>query len=71
MNRILLISLLSFLLITACGKKKSTDSAELTKKKTELAELKKQQEKLSSQIGQLEKDIARMDPAAAKAENAK
>jgi RND family efflux transporter MFP subunit len=71
MNRILLISLLSFLLITACGKKKSTDSAELSKKKTELAELKKQQEKLSTQIGQLEKEIIRLDPTAAKAENAK
>ena len=71
MNRLLLISLLPFLLITACGKKKSTDSAELSKKKTELAELKKQQEKLSTQIGQLEKEIIRLDPTAAKAENAK
>lgn len=71
MNRLLLISLLSILLISACGKKKSTDSAELSKKKTELFELKKQQEKLSTQIGQLEKEIIRLDPTAAKAENAK
>lgn len=71
MNKLILISLLTLTLAAGCGKKKAADSAELAKKKTELAELKKQQEAIAGQIGILEKDIAAIDPTAAKAENAK
>jgi RND family efflux transporter MFP subunit len=71
MNKLILISLLTLTLAAGCGKKKAADSAELSKKKTELAELKKQQETITGQIGRLEKEIAAIDPAAAKAENAK
>ncbi len=71
MNKLILISLLALTLAAGCGKKKAADSAELAKKKTELADLKKQQETLAGQIGKLEKEIAAIDPTAAKAENAK
>jgi RND family efflux transporter MFP subunit len=72
MKNFVSISLLSILLITAsCGKNKSNDSEAVTKKKTELADLKKQQDNLLIQIGKLEKEIAKLDPAFAKAENAK
>jgi len=72
MKKLVSISLLSILLIaTSCGKTKSNDSEAVTKKKTELADLKKQQDNLLIQIGKLEKEIAKLDPAFAKAENAK
>jgi membrane fusion protein, multidrug efflux system len=72
MKNLVSISLLSILLIaTSCGKTKSNDSEAVTKKKTELADLKKQQDILLIQIGKLEKEIAKLDPAFAKAENAK
>ncbi len=72
MKNLVPISLLSILLIaTSCGKTKSNDSEAVTKKKTELADLKKEQDKLTIQIGKLEKEIAKLDPAFAKAENAK
>lgn len=72
MKNLVSISLLSILLIaTSCGKTKSNDSEAVTKKKTELADLKKQQDNLLIQIGKLEKEIAKLDPAFAKAENAK
>ncbi len=59
------------LVATSCGKNKSTDSSEVANKKAELLELKKQQDNLLVQIGKLEKEIAKLDPAFAKAENAK
>ena len=71
MNKLIIISLLTLTLFASCGKKKSSDSAELSKKKAELAELKKQQDNLSAQIGKLEKEIVQLDPSSAKAENAK
>ena len=72
MKNLVSISLLSILLIAAsCGKTKSNDSEAVTKKKTELADLKKQQDNLLIQIGKLEKEIAKIDPTFAKAENAK
>jgi len=71
MNKLLIISLLTLTLFASCGKKKSSDSAELSKKKTELAELKKQQDNLAAQIGKLEKEIIQLDPSGAKVENTK
>lgn len=71
MKQLFIISLLTLSLFAGCGKKKTADPAELTSKKNELAALKKQQDNLTTQIGKLEKEIARLDPSAAKAENAK
>lgn len=72
MKKLISISLLSMLLFAAgCGKTKSNDSEAVAKKKTELADLKKEQDNLLIQIGKLEKEIAKLDPAFAKAENAK
>jgi RND family efflux transporter MFP subunit len=59
------------LFAAGCGKTKSNDSEAVAKKKTELADLKKEQDNLLIQIGKLEKEIAKLDPAFAKAENAK
>ena len=59
MKKLVSISLLSMLLISAsCGKTKSNDSEAVAKKKTELADLKKEQDNLTIQIAQLEKEIA-------------
>ncbi len=72
MKKLVTISLFAMLLVaTSCGKNKSTDSSEVANKKAELLELKKQQDNLLVQIGKLEKEIAKLDPAFAKAENAK
>jgi RND family efflux transporter MFP subunit len=72
MKKLVTISLFAVLLVaTGCGKNKSTDSSEVANKKAELTELKKQQDNLLVQIGKLEKEIAKLDPAFAKAENAK
>ena len=72
MKKLISISLFSILLISAgCGKTKSNDSEAVAEKKTELADLKKQQDKLLVKIGKLEKEISKLDPAFAKAENAK
>lgn len=72
MKKLVTISLFAVLLVASgCGKNKSTDSSEVANKKAELTELKKQQDNLLVQIGKLEKEIAKLDPAFAKAENAK
>ncbi|MCX6264133.1 MAG: efflux RND transporter periplasmic adaptor subunit [Bacteroidetes bacterium] len=72
MKKLISISLFSILLISAgCGKTKSNDSEAVAEKKTELADLKKQQDNLLVKIGKLEKEISKLDPAFAKAENAK
>ena len=72
MKKLASISLLCILLFSAsCGKNKSNDSEAVAKKKTELADLKKEQDNLTIQIAKLEKEITKLDPAFAKAENAK
>jgi membrane fusion protein (multidrug efflux system) len=61
--------LITTVLIASCGSK--TGNTELTDKKAKLEELKKQQSTLNDEIVKLESDIVKLDPSAAKKENAK
>lgn len=72
MQRILNIILITASVITlaACGAK-TDDAGDVAKKKAQLEELKKQQTAIGQQITKLEADIAKLDPASAKAEKAK
>jgi multidrug efflux pump subunit AcrA (membrane-fusion protein) len=55
----------------ACGNAKKDASAEVTDKKVKLEKLKKEQTDLGQEIKTLETEIAKLDPNAAKEENAK
>ncbi len=65
----LIVVITAALFVASCGSK--TDTNSLTEKKAQLEELKKQQEATDVQIDTLEAQIARLDPASAKPENAK
>ena len=59
------------LFAASCGNAKKDASAEVTDKKVKLEKLKKQQGEISLEIKELETEIAKLDPNAAKNENAK
>jgi len=74
MQRILNIILIAATTITFVACSAKTDDAgnvDVAKKKAQLEELKKQQTAIGEQITKLEADIAKLDPASAKAEKAK
>jgi len=74
MQRILNIILIAATAITFVACSAKTDDAgnvDVAKKKAQLEELKKQQTAIGEQITKLEADIAKLDPASAKAEKAK
>ena len=55
----------------SCGNKQENPNAAITEKKAKLAELKKQQDKVAADITNLEKELAKLDPASAKEDKAK
>ena len=59
------------LFAASCGNAKKDASAEVNDKKVELEKLKKQQSEISLEIKELEAEIVRLDPTAAKNANAK
>jgi membrane fusion protein (multidrug efflux system) len=66
-----IITIAATLTLASCGAKEEKGTGALAEKKTQLENLKKQQTALSDQITQLEKEISKLDPAAAKEEKAK
>lgn len=66
-----IIFIASAVTFASCGAKSENKNGELAEKKAKLEELKKQQLTLTASIGDLEKEIAKIDPSAAKEEKAK
>ena len=66
-----IIFIASAVTLASCGAKSGNKNGDLAEKKTKLEELKKQQLTIAASIGDLEKEIAKLDPAAAKEEKAK
>ncbi|HMH22796.1 MAG TPA: efflux RND transporter periplasmic adaptor subunit [Puia sp.] len=72
MNKILTVVVIgSYFLVTSCGSGAAQNDGSLEGKKAQLTALKDQQDKLEKQIGSLEKEIDKADPAAAVKEKAK
>ncbi len=61
----------SSLLIASCGSGSADKDGSLDSKKKELADLKTQQDDLTKKIAGVEKEIAKLDPSAAKEEKPK
>src|SRR5690349_6178422 len=59
------------LFVAACGASTEGDKKDLDKKKARLEELKKQQTSAADEITKLEKEIAKLDTSAARAEKPK
>lgn len=59
------------LIAASCGNSKKDSAGDLNDKKAKLEKLKGEQQKLNEQVTQLQKEIAKADPAAADANNAK
>lgn len=57
--------------LASCGSKTKDETGVVAEKKLQLETLRKQQSGIADQIATLEKEIAKIDPAAAKEENAK
>jgi membrane fusion protein (multidrug efflux system) len=72
MNKILTVVVIgAYFLVTSCGSGEAEKKDSVEGKKAQLAALKDQQDKLEKQIGSLEKEIDKADPAAAVKEKAK
>src|ERR1044072_2979965 len=60
-----IFTVISLILLAACGTKKSNDgNAALAEKKAKLEQLKKQQDDLTKQIASLQAEIIKQDPSA-------
>ncbi|NTS39319.1 efflux RND transporter periplasmic adaptor subunit [Flavisolibacter sp. BT320] len=65
MKQYLIGAVMISLLAASCGASKKDDAGNLNDKKAELQKLKGKQQELTTQIAALEKEVAKLDPAAA------